>query len=131
VCSVTDDPPTLLVCQHLGSPLHSIFKKNGVFCVNTLAADQQELAELFAHRAGMPMEERFALPIWHKFATGAPFLRDALVCFDCRLAQMLEVGTHSVMFGAVQDIRISSRPWALLYVYRSYRTVALQEPDNE
>ena len=77
------------------------------------------------------MEERFASPLWEKFATGAPALRDALVCFDCRLAQVLEVGTHSVLFGAVQDIRVSSRPSALLYVYRSYRTLALQEPENE
>lgn len=131
VCSVTDDPPTLLVCQNRFSPLHSIFKENGVFCVNTLAADQQGLSEQFAHRAGIPMEERFASPLWEKFATGAPALRDALVCFDCRLAQVLEVGTHSVLFGAVQDIRVSSRPSALLYVYRSYRTLALQEPENE
>ncbi len=37
VCSVSDDPPTLLVCLNRGSPQNRLFKDNGVLCVNTLA----------------------------------------------------------------------------------------------
>jgi len=43
-CSVTDNPPTLLVCLNRFSQLHPIFQQNGVFCVNTLAGDQRELS---------------------------------------------------------------------------------------
>ena len=43
-CSVTDDPPTLLVCLNRASQMHTIFEKNGVFCLNTLSADQQWLS---------------------------------------------------------------------------------------
>jgi flavin reductase (DIM6/NTAB) family NADH-FMN oxidoreductase RutF len=124
-CSVTDDPPTLVVCLNRASQLHSIFQENGVFCLNTLAADQREVSELFARHVGMPMQERFALPEWEKWKTGAPVLRDALVCFDCRIAEMKEVGTHWVMFGAVQDIRMSSGRSALLYLHRAYRELSL------
>ena len=38
VCSVTDDPPMLLVCLNRGSPQNRLFKDNGVLCVNCLAA---------------------------------------------------------------------------------------------
>jgi flavin reductase (DIM6/NTAB) family NADH-FMN oxidoreductase RutF len=93
-CSVTDDPPTLLVCLNRASQLHSIFQENGVFCLNTLAADQRELSELFASHVGMPMQERFAVPGWEKWNTGAPVLRDALVCFECLIMEMKEMGTH-------------------------------------
>lgn len=36
VCSVTDSPPTLLVCVNRASANHEHFKTNGVLCVNVL-----------------------------------------------------------------------------------------------
>lgn len=125
-CSVTDDPPTLLVCLNRASQLHTIFQKNGVFCLNTLSGDQQRLSELFAHRRGSPMHERFAAPEWETFGTGSPVLRDALASFDCRIAEVHEVGTHWVIFGEVQEIRLSHGSSALLYVNRSYRKLSLK-----
>jgi flavin reductase (DIM6/NTAB) family NADH-FMN oxidoreductase RutF len=130
-CSVTDDPPTLLVCLNRASQLHSIFQENGVFCLNTLAADQQVLSELFARHGGMPMQERFAMPVWERWKTGAPVLRDALTCFDCRITEVKEVGTHWVLFGEVQEIRMSSGTSALLYLHRAYRTLSLQKQGHE
>lgn len=126
VCSVTDDPPTLLVCLNRASQLHTIFQKNGVFCVNTLAGDRRELSELFAHRAGTPMRERFVAPLWEKFGTGSPVLLDALASFDCRIVEVHEVGTHWVIFGEVQDMRVSHGASALVYLNRSYRKLPLK-----
>lgn len=126
-CSVTDDPPTLLVCLNRNTQLHTVFQENGVFCVNTLAGDQQWLSEIFAHRAGMPMEERFAQPGWGKSASGSPSLRAALASFDCRISEVHEVGTHYVIFGEVQEIRFSTGASALLYLHRSYRQLPLHE----
>jgi len=130
-CSVTDDPPTLLVCLNRFTQLHSIFQQNGVFCVNTLAGEQQELSELFAHRAGTPMPERFAQPGWEKAVSGSLRLRDALASFDCRISEVREVGTHFVIFGEVQDMRISHGDSALLYVNRAYVQLPVQRPKNE
>jgi flavin reductase (DIM6/NTAB) family NADH-FMN oxidoreductase RutF len=128
-CSVTDDPPTLLVCLNRASQLHSIFLDNQVLCLNTLSADQQEFSEIFAHKGGMSMQERFALPSWGKSETGSPMLRDALACFDCRITQALEIGTHWVIFGAVEDIRISSEHSALLYLHRQYRELSWRKQE--
>jgi flavin reductase (DIM6/NTAB) family NADH-FMN oxidoreductase RutF len=125
-CSVTDDPPTLLVCLNRYSQLHTIFQENGVFCLNTLAGDQRELSEAFGRRSETSMRERFAEPIWGKTAMGSPVLLDALVSFDCRIAEVHEVGTHWVIFGEVQDIRISDRASALLYANRWYRELLLK-----
>ena len=130
-CSVTDEPPTLLVCLNRFTQLHSIFQQNAVFCVNTLGGDQQEVAELFAHRAGMPMRERFAQPGWEKTASGSPCLRNALAWFDCRITEVREVGTHYVIFGEVQEIRMSNNASALLYLDRAYRYLRLQKTEND
>ncbi len=40
VCSVTDTPPTLLVCMNKSSRSHINFVENKVLCVNVLSADQ-------------------------------------------------------------------------------------------
>ena len=124
-CSVTDDPPTVLVCLNRASRLHTIFQGNGVFCLNTLAGDQRALSQLFAHRTGVPMHERFASPAWEKWGTGAPVLRNALASFDCRISAVQDVGTHSVIFGEVQEIRVSGGKSALAYLNRSYRKLRL------
>jgi flavin reductase len=124
VCSVTDDPPTLLVCLHLLSRQNEIMRTNGVLCVNALAADQAPLSALFATQ-GLSMDERFAPADWTTLKTGAPVLEGAVAAFDCRIVERLERGTHAVLFCEVQAVRIGdSEP--LVYFGRSYR--AMERP---
>src|ERR1700754_4437328 len=42
VSSVSDQPPTLLVCLNRRSQITSVLRENGVFCVNTLGAEAEE-----------------------------------------------------------------------------------------
>ena len=130
-CSVTDDPPTLLVCLNRASQLHTIFQQNGVFCLNTLSADQQWLSELFAHRGGTTMHERFSSTAWEKSGMGSPLAKDSLAAFDCRIVDVKEMGTHWVIFGGVEEVRISHQSSALLYLHRSYRHLPLHKPENK
>ena len=120
VCSVSDQPPTLLVCMHRNSSLHSVLKENGVLCVNTLADDQQELSPVFAGLTGVGGEERFKVANWRKLTTGAPVLDDALVSFDCVIDRAIEVGTHSVFFCSVVDVATKTNGKPLLYFDRAY-----------
>ncbi len=58
VCSITDDPPTLLVCVNRTNRSHDVFNGNGNLCVNVLAGRHQALSNAFAGRGG---EDRFAV----------------------------------------------------------------------
>lgn len=58
VCSVTDSPPTLLVCMNRSSFAHAKFKENGVLCVNVLSGQHQNLSAIFAN-SQLRSEERF------------------------------------------------------------------------
>lgn len=121
VCSVTDDPPTLLVCLNRGGDMHRLVKANGVLCVNTLAAGQQALSPLFAGTTGKGVTERFVAGQWRPLETGAPVLEGAVVSFDCVISQVTEVGTHGVFFCAVAAIRLgSAHDEALIYFRRRY-----------
>ena len=123
VCSVTDDPPTLLVCMNRGSSLNEAFKANQVLCVNTLTAKQEALSPLFAGQVEASMDERFGAAAWTVLATGSPVLAGAVVSFDCRIAQVTEVGTHSVFFCAVEAIQSGAAREGLIYFGRSYHRV--------
>nr|VUD30589.1 flavin reductase RutF in pyrimidine catabolism pathway [Raoultella sp. NCTC 9187] len=58
VCSVTDEPPTLLVCLNRSASVWPTFSQHQALCVNTLAAGQEPLSNLFGGKT--PMAERFA-----------------------------------------------------------------------
>ena len=124
VCSVTDDPPTLLVCLNRSSRGSAALKANGVLCVNTLAAGQHALSDAFAGKGGLDTSARFALAGWSTLATGAPVLEDAaIVAFDCRIAEVVEKGTHSVLFAEIQAIRQGAPGAGLIWYARDYHPV--------
>lgn len=124
VCSVTDQPATLLVCINRSSRSRVAFRVDGPICVNTLAHAQQGISVAFAGRLGM--EERFEGGVWTTLATGAPVLEEALVSFDCLVSSIVEVGTHSVIFCDVQEIRLGNAAEALVYFARAYHGLSPQ-----
>ncbi|WP_334174299.1 NADH-dependent FMN reductase RutF [Pseudoxanthobacter sp.] len=121
VCSVTDTPPTLLVCINRSASAYCAFADNGVMCVNTLSHDQEALSNLFGGRT--PMAGRFAAAQWNRLVTGAPVLEGAAVSFDCRVTQSVDVGTHRVLFGAVEAIRHGAAAGGLIYFDRRYHAL--------
>jgi flavin reductase len=123
VCSVSDQPPTLLVCLNRRSAGGPIFRENGVFCVNTLNAEAADIADLFAGRSGMPKAEGLAGEAWTVLTTGAPVLATAVVAFDCRVLEIKVVASHNVIFGAVEAVRLGPAGPALVYHERAYKKV--------
>lgn len=118
VCSVTDTPPTLLVCLNRSASVFPVFTENKVLCVNTLSAQHTQLSNLFGGKT--PMADRFAAAKWTSLITGAPVLEDALIAFDCEVSQSLSVGSHDVMFCQVKAIRHNPNSNALMYFNRGY-----------
>jgi flavin reductase len=124
VCSVTDDPPTLLVCLNRGSPQNRLFKDNGVLCVNSLAAGQEALSARFAGRsAAADIAERFSHASWGLLSTGAPALDGCTVSFDCRIVEVVERGTHSVLFAEVEAVRQGAAARGLIWFSRDYHSI--------
>lgn len=119
MCSVSDEPPTLLVCMNSKSLQTELFRSNGRFCVNVLPTEHRELASHFAG-ASQDMVERYAKAEWEILNSGLPALRDAIVAFGCTIVDSHRVGTHNVMIGAVQEIRQRVDGSALLYFDRNY-----------
>lgn len=123
VCSVTDDPPTLLVCINRASAGNAVLKANQVLCINVLDSHHAALSARFAGAASN-MDARFGdARNWVELETGSPVLSDAAVALDCRIASISEVGTHSVFFCEVADVRVAGEAGALIWFNRAYHPI--------
>lgn len=125
MCSVTDEPPTLLVCMNSRSAQTALFIENRRFCVNVLTPEHRDLAGIFAGQQS-DMEARYAAAEWVDLSSGNQALADAIVSFDCRLTEARLVGTHNILIGEVTDIRCRKDGQALLYFDRNYVHVPTQ-----
>jgi len=103
ICSVSDNPPTLLVCLNRKSQGSPLLAANRVFCVNTLGAGQEAISNMFA--------------------TGAPVLSSAIVACDCRVVEIKAVASHNVIFGVVEAVHLGTAGPALVYHGRVYKSV--------
>lgn len=122
VCSVSDNPGTLLVCLNRSASVHAAFENTTSLVINTLDAGQDQLSNLFGGKA--PMDERFASAEWQTLVTGSPVLADAAVAFDCVITDRQSVATHDVIFCRVVDIKQKDQAGSLLYFQRGYHHLA-------
>lgn len=105
VTSVSADPsPLLLVCVNKSVSCHDTIVRAGKFCVNVLRDVDVGTARLFG--SSEQRHRRFETLDWKTLVTGAPVLTEALANFDCTVHHAVEVQTHTVFFGRVEEIAV-------------------------
>ena len=104
VTSLTAEPPSVLCCLNRSLALETAVKETGRFAVNMLRTDHHDLAKRFAGMHGARGSAKFEQGNWEILPTDVPALSDSLVTFDCRVDSVLEVGTHSVFVGLIDDV---------------------------
>ncbi|QFR32627.1 flavin reductase [Ancylobacter sp. TS-1] len=123
VASVSDSPPTLLVCLNRRVSSAAAFRQAGRFAVNMLAAGQQEMAEIFGGRGALNGEQRFAAGRWHEGALGVPCVVGAIAVFECAMVDVRTIATHDVLVGRVEAVTLGPDGAKLAYVDRRFRAV--------
>ncbi|MEU2563689.1 flavin reductase family protein [Streptomyces longispororuber] len=121
--SVSLHPPTALAAVHHDTVTHGILRTVTGFTVNILAADQTELALLFAR--SNPAEDPFRRTPWRPSpVTGNPVLTQSLAVLDCHLRQRVTVADHTLVIGTVTDAHVQ-RPEAdpMVFSRRTFQTV--------
>jgi flavin reductase len=123
VCSVSTEPPSLLVCVNRSAMTHAMIHAAGRFCVNLLASSDNETARRFSDPHARDL--RFEGRDWTTLLTGAPALVGALASFDCEIATAHRSGSHTIFVGNV----IATELWhddisPLIYVDGRYATSA-------
>ncbi|MEB7500981.1 4-hydroxyphenylacetate 3-monooxygenase reductase subunit [Leclercia pneumoniae] len=123
VCSVTDTPPSVMVCLNVNSAMNPVFQGNGKLCINVLNHEQELMARHFAGMTGMAMEERFSLSCWQKGLLGQPLLKGALASLEGEISQVQTIGTHLVYLVAIKNIVLAEEGHGLIYFKRRFHPV--------
>jgi flavin reductase len=121
VCSVSDNPPMMLVCVNKASSAYNAVKTNRAVCINVLAAEHEALSRLFGGKT--PVDERFAGGSWSVLTTGAPALEGALASIDCEIETITDGKTHDILICEVKSIRQRPEGQGLMYFKRRYHAV--------
>jgi len=122
-CSLSMDPPLVLVCVKKGNRTHDKLENAAGFAVNILDKSQVTHSNRFA---GWPPEGEGPWDnVSHSPApeSGAPFLDGAIASLDCTLYGTREGGDHTIFIGQVENTELRGNPddpQPLLY-YRGYR----------
>lgn len=98
VASLTLDPPMLLACVNKQTGTENAISHSGAFAVNILDEDQGEMARRFAR----PDSTKFRGVGVSYGELGEPLLDGVLAHLECRVAEQVTGGTHSVFLAEVQ-----------------------------
>lgn len=105
VCSLSADPPSLLICLNRASRILGFVEGNGVFCVNIVAEGQEDLARAFAGAELPDVPRSFSGDAWEfPDGGGGPKLRDSASGFHCRHLQTVNHGSHNILIGQVVGV---------------------------
>lgn len=107
-CSVSLDPPLVLVCIDLHSSALAQLRESGVFAVNMLTEQQEELSRCFATQ-NKDRFEYFCHASHYTVATGAPVLTDVLAFVDARIVAEYPGGDHAIFLGQVEALGVNGQ----------------------
>ncbi len=127
--SVSLDPVLVLICVDKAADTHDILAQAGVFAVNILGSEQEELSRKFAAKRG---EDASKLEgIAHGIAvTGAPIIDGAIAYLDCLTVKQFAGGDHTIFLGEVVDARETSDGEPLLFYGGRYGLFQGKSPEG-
>lgn len=114
-CSVSLDPPLVLICIEHNSSLYPSLEKATHFTVNILSEGQEAIARRFAERGG----NRFEGLGYSRGQNGMPVLDDVLGYVECEVIARHETGDHDVVVGEVK-VAVANEGKPLLYYRGGY-----------
>ncbi len=128
ISSVTDTPPTVLLCINQRARIQPILRRNKHLCINVLSHTQQDVAEHFAGITPISAAERFLQNNWETHPQSAqPQLPGALAHLHGHIINSHDIGTHSIFYVAIDHIHVpdTHEQQALLYFQRQFMQTAL------
>ena len=121
-CSVSAEPPRVLVCLNNASDSKPLVERSGVFAVHILGRQHVALGSRFAKVDGTPADLFEGLSVRSE-VTGSPILAECLAWLDCRVETAMPVGSHTVFVGAVQAAGLGAEGEPVLYYARAFRAL--------
>jgi flavin reductase (DIM6/NTAB) family NADH-FMN oxidoreductase RutF len=103
-CSVSLDPPLVLISLENGSQTLGVLRQSQVFSVNILTNQQQELSKRFARKEVEVHKSFDDIPL-HRGITGVPLFDETLAYIECQVVAEYAGGDHTIFLGQVVQLQ--------------------------
>ncbi len=110
-CSVSLEPPLILICIEKNASVYDALTKATGFAVNILSAKQEQIARRFA----IIDIDRFEGIGFTRSSSGYAILDDVLGVIECRRTTLYDGGDHTLVLGEVEATRVESGTPLLYY----------------
>lgn len=110
-CSVSLDPPLVLICIEKSASAYAALTAASGFVVNILAASQEQIARRFA----IVDIDRFEGVGYSRSQNGFAVLDDVLAVIECATFAMHDAGDHTIIVGEVESARANNGTPLLYY----------------
>ena len=100
VSQVSFEPQQVVVAVHKGHHTHGLIEEGGVFSLNFLDTEQEDLARRFTEPL-KPEDGTLGGSPYSIGETGAPLFTEAFAHLECRVVGKMEAGDHTVYLGEV------------------------------
>ena len=117
-CSVSLEPPLILICVEKNPGSHYALTETAFFSVNILRQEQRHLSEKFASFLSNKFEDVETVESDHDL----PLIADALVNLECRLVSSHASGDHTIFVGEIEQALINDGS-PLVYFMSDYRNI--------
>ncbi len=114
--SVSLDPALVAFVPGKSSTSWPRIEKAGVFCVNVLSEDQEDLCRVFANTGA----DKFRGVGWRPAESGSPLIHDTLAWIDCRIETVHDAGDHLLVVGSVIELNATQSGKPLLFYRGGY-----------
>ena len=113
-CSLSMDPPLVLICIDRKIASHESLEKTDAFGVNICNSEQGKLAWDFANSNIDKNELIKSLP--HTLTKlGTPLLDGCLATMECKITQKYDGGDHTIFIGQVEEGECDENAEPLVY----------------
>jgi flavin reductase (DIM6/NTAB) family NADH-FMN oxidoreductase RutF len=97
-CSLSLEPPLVLICIEKTASVHEALTRAPSFVVNVLSAKQEQLARRFA----IVDIDRFEGVGFSRSGHGIAVLDEVLAVIECNRVSLLDGGDHTIVVGEVE-----------------------------
>ncbi|HEY53508.1 MAG TPA: flavin reductase family protein [Caldilineae bacterium] len=114
-------PPLIMVAIRANGRLHDMVTRTGVFSVNVVGSDQQEMVQAFFNSAEVQGDRMNGYVFEPGPATGSPLFPDTPAWFEARVQDTVKGGDHTVFVAEVIEagvrdaaasaLHLSDTPW--------------------
>lgn len=109
VTQTSFDPPLIAIGVKVNTGINATVRKSGSFALNIISKDQSNIAYAF-FKPSKKEDGKINGESYSTGVTGSPLLDNSPAYIECNLAEVIDIGDHSIFVGEVINAEVKNIP---------------------